>query len=134
MKYRISLEDSNTQCIVVKVPIKFRRIGARKKIVLPDSNEQHNSQQLENPLVIAISRAHRWQELIDSGKINSVADLAVKLNMDPSQVGRILRLTLLAPDIVEGIILGTIKTDLSVRQLTAKVPVLWDDQRNLFLQ
>ncbi len=134
MKYRIALENSNSQCIVIKVPIKFKRIGGRKKIILPDNLISQQIEQLDNPLVVAIARAHRWQELIESGKIKSVAELAVKLKMDPSQVGRILRLTLLAPDIVDAIISGSITTDLSIRQLTAKIPILWDDQRQIFLK
>ena len=89
MKYSVSLEDSNTQCIVVKVPMKFRRIGGRKTIILPDHIADQTRCTTDDPLIIAIARAHRWQELLDSGKIRSIADFAVKLNMDPSQVGRI---------------------------------------------
>ena len=58
------------------------------------------------PLVSALARASNWQDLLDNGRYESITELADKLQVDRSYVARILRLALLAPDIVEAIVAG----------------------------
>ena len=54
----------------------------------------------------ALARARRWQEMLDAGEVASVTELADGLDVDRSYASRILRLNLLAPDIVEAILAG----------------------------
>jgi hypothetical protein len=46
--------------------------------------------------VDAGARAHRWRELLESGRYATIRALAADLGVDNSYVARILRLTLLA--------------------------------------
>ena len=84
----------------------------------------------QEALVIAIARAHRWQKLLDDGKFESVSDLAREIGLDVSFAARLLRLTLLAPDII---LMGEEPSGLSLTMLTKQLPVLWDKQQTVFL-
>lgn len=61
-----------------------------------------------------------------------MTELAERLNVDRSYVSRILRLNLLAPDIVEAILAGREPSGLSLAKLTQTIPVLWHEQREMF--
>ena len=65
----------------------------------------------------ALARAFHWQELIDSGRFASVTELAEALGVDRSYVGRVMRLALLAPDIVDAIVDGREPSGLSLERL-----------------
>jgi hypothetical protein len=53
--------------------------------------------------VKAIARAFRWRKLLETGVFTMVGEIAAAEEINASHIGRILRLTLLAPDIVEAI-------------------------------
>ena len=59
----------------------------------------------------------------------TVTELAEALDVDRSYVGRMIRLALLAPDIVEAIVRGEETSGLSLERLTKGLPVSWDEQR-----
>ena len=61
---------------------------------------------IDNTLVKALARARRWNRLLESGRYGSAAELAAAEKINPSYVSRVLRLTLLAPDVVEAIVEG----------------------------
>jgi hypothetical protein len=61
------------------------------------------------PLVKAIVRAFRWREMLEISKYATIAEIAKAEKINESYVGRVLRLTLLAPDIVEAILGGSIR-------------------------
>jgi hypothetical protein len=85
----------------------------------------------QEALVVAIARAYRWQRLLDGGKFESVSGLAREIGLDPSFAARLLRLTLLAPDIVEAILIGEEPSGLSLTILTKQLPVPWNGQRKV---
>ncbi len=74
----------------------------------------------DSTLVKAVARAYRWQRLLE-GTYASMRDLAAAEIISPSYVSRLLRLTLLAPDIVEAIMdgrqFGSSAQDLLSRQI-----------------
>jgi hypothetical protein len=119
--------------IVVNVPLKLKKRGGRKEVVLPQAfaAESPMRPSHQEALVIAIARAHRWQKLLDEGKFESISDLAREIGLDPSFAARLLRLTLLAPDIVEAILTGDEPSGLSLTTLTKQLPLLWNDQKEL---
>lgn len=59
-----------------------------------------------NALVKAFAQAHRWQMMLDTGEYAAVGELAQALQFYAAHLSRILRLTLLAPAIVEVIVDG----------------------------
>jgi len=90
------------------IPLRFQRRGGRKRIVAPDGRAMvpATRPQPDGTLVKALARAWRWQRLLDDGGYNSVSDIGDAENISRSYVSRILRLALLAPDIVEAILAG----------------------------
>jgi hypothetical protein len=115
--------------IVVKVPLAIRRRSGRKRIETPA--EAPPPAAAAPPLVVALARAHRWQELLDTGAYGSISALARAVGVDIAYVGRLLQLTLLAPDLVDAILGGREPSGLSLAKLGWGLPLLWSDQRAL---
>lgn len=132
MTTRTSLKD-NTGTIVVNVPLKIKGRSGRKEVILaeePDGGvHTHFRPAHQEALVIVIARAYRWQKLLDEGKFASISDLAREIGLDVSFAARLLRLTLLAPDIVETILVGEEPEGVSLTRLTQSLPVVWAEQR-----
>jgi hypothetical protein len=75
-----------------------------------------------------LARAFHWQELLDTGEAGCIAELARKCDVDRSYIGRILKLTSLAPDVVEAILAGNEPSGLSLATLQEGVPLWWREQ------
>jgi hypothetical protein len=75
------------------------------------------------------ARAFRWREMLESGTYATIAEIAVAEKINESYVGRVLRLTLLAPDIVEAILGGRQPAKLQLEDLLRRFPVAWQEQR-----
>ena len=87
---------------------------------------------IDNFVQAVLARAYRWQELLDSGEFDSPEALAEALNVNVSYVRRFLRLTLLAPPIVEAIFEGRAPWSLSLTKLDTNLPYSWKEQMKLF--
>jgi hypothetical protein len=94
--------------LVVRIPMRFQRRGGRKRIVAPDGSElaPATKPQPDGTLVKALARAWRWQRMLDDGVYTSVSEIGDAENISKGYISRILRLALLAPDIVEDILDG----------------------------
>jgi hypothetical protein len=87
--------------ITVFVPMVWRRRGGRKVIVAPPGCDGWvPPPRIDNTQIKALARAHRWQRMLEEGKFATLADLADAERISRSYVCRVVRLTLLAPDIV----------------------------------
>jgi hypothetical protein len=86
--------------ITVHVPFTIRKRGGRKQIVTPEGATAHPRAHIDNTIIKALARAFRWKRMLDSGAFTTIGDLAAHEGIAPSYMTRILRLTLLAPDIV----------------------------------
>ncbi len=76
-------------------------------------------------LVKALARAFRWKRMLGDRRYGSVAELAAAEKLNASYVSRILRLTLLAPDIVEAILDGRQPVNMTLPVLMGPFPVEW---------
>lgn len=74
-------------------------------------------------------RAFRWKRLLDEGSYASVSDFARAEKPDRTYVGDVLRLKLLAPDIVETIMDWRQPTELGVHVLREGFLAEWGEQR-----
>ena len=83
-------------------------------------------------LLKALGRAFRWKRLLDDGTYASVSDIARAEKIDRGYAGSVLRLTLLAPDIVEAIVAGRHPPDLSLPALLEPWPAEWVGQVRTF--
>jgi hypothetical protein len=117
--------------LVVCVPMQLKRRGGRKQIVVPEGlpGSRASTSAAQEPLTTALARAFHWQDLIDSGAYSSITELAEALGVDRSYVGRIMRLTMLAPDIVTTIVDGREASGLSLERLVKGMSVVWEEQR-----
>ncbi len=80
----------------------------------------------------ALARAWRWQRMLDEGVYATVSEIGDAENISKSYVSRILRLALLAPDIVEAILAGTANQGMVLEQLERPLPASWEGQRQAF--
>lgn len=128
-KDKITLQRDGEN-IRIHIPLKFKKRGGRKEIITPDGLPPVvlDRKPFQKPLVIALARAFRWQELLDSGEVKSISDLARRCNVDASYVSRIMRLTLLAPEIVTSILVGQEPSHLSLEMLTKVLTTNWIEQ------
>ncbi len=120
--------------LTVQVPLAFRKRGGRKRVVAPDGTPSLASArpQVHSTLVKAIARAHRWQGMLESGQFNSIAELAAAERINPSYLARVLRLTLLAPEIVERILDGRHGPKVGLKSLMRSFPVDWNGQGHAY--
>jgi ParB-like chromosome segregation protein Spo0J len=82
-------------------------------------------------LIKAVARAWRWQQLLDRGVYTSVSEIGDAENISKSYVSRILRLALLAPDIIEAILAGKSDHAFMLERLEQPLPACWEEQRTL---
>jgi hypothetical protein len=84
---------------------------------------------IDSTLVKALARAFRWRRMLETGEVSTVGEIATREKINKSYVSRILRLTLLAPQIVEAILDGRHAPEVTLRGLMGAFPVEWDQQR-----
>ena len=80
-------------------------------------------------MIKVIARAFRWRKLIKTGVYASIEEVARAEKINPSYVGRVLRLTLLAPEIVEAILEGRQPVGMTMAGLLTPFPLAWAEQR-----
>ena len=117
--------------LTVTVPMTFRKRGGRKLVITPTGADAWAPPRarVDNAMVKALARAHRWQKMLDAGRYQTVRDLAAAENINPSYVARVLRLTLLAPDIVEAILDGRHDPErVTLDRLMEPFSVVWGEQ------
>src|SRR3954467_12047898 len=105
--------------LTVHVPMTFQRRGGRKLIVAPDGSLMSAATprfNVDNVLVKALARGFRWRKLLDEGSYSTIKELAVKERTDRSYVADVIRLTLLAPDLIEMILDGQQPPALQLRR------------------
>ena len=121
--------------VSVNVPMTFKLRGGRKVIILPDGTQGNPLPKatIDNTLVKAIARAFRWQAMLDNGTYGCIEDIARAERINGTFVGRIVRLALLAPDIVEAILAGRQPAALTLKGLMEPFPVEWERQRECLL-
>lgn len=129
MKPRDATRDDG-RTLTVRVPLSLRKRGGRKEVVLPDGGTWGAPRpRIDNTMVKAIARAYRWRRLLESGQFASGAELAAAEKINDSYLARVLRLSLLAPDIVEAILDGRQPSETTLTKLMEPFPVEWAKQR-----
>ena len=128
------LEDATMEeegrILSIHIPLKLKRRGGRKEIIPPPGMRQDTP---PTALQSAIARAYRWQRMLDTGEVCTIADLAARVGTDKAYVGKTLRLTLLAPEIVEAILADDAADGISLTKLFRGFPIRWDEQREIFM-
>jgi len=135
MSIQPTITVTETGNLHIHIPMLIRRMRGRKVIIAPkalDGDVPDSPEMVQTAIVQALARASSWVDILESGEVKSISDLAMNLDVDNSYVARILKLSTLAPDIVEAILNGEEPGGLSLAKLTKTFPTDWDEQRAMF--
>ena len=116
--------------VTLHIPYRVVKRGGRKEMQMPEGAME--PRRTDNTLVKALARAFRWKRMLESGEFVTIAELAEREAVVPSYVTRILRLTLLAPDIVEAILDGKQGLEVALAYVLVPFPAEWAEQANRF--
>ena len=118
--------------ISVHIPITLRHQGGRKQVVTPSNAAPWipRAARIDSTLVKAVVRAHRWRDMLESGRYSTVRDLAKAESINESYISRVLRLTLLAPVIIQSILEGQQPVGLELDGLLGPIPQNWAQQHD----
>lgn len=113
--------------ITVHVRMMFTMRGGRKTII-SEGAQPPPRPRIDNALLKALARAHRWRRIIENGEYSSITELAKVEGVNQSYACRLLRLTLLAPQLVTDILNGRLAADLMLKRLMKPFPATRDQQ------
>jgi len=123
--------EADRGVLTVRIPFQIKKRGGRKFVIAPEGASWSVPRpRVDSTMVKALARAHRWKRLLESGRFASVAELAAAEKINQSYLCRILRLTLLAPDIVEAILDGRQPPGMQLEHLLNPTSVYWNIQRS----
>lgn len=127
MSRRVPIPDT----VTLHVPFGIVKRGGRKEMQLPDGAKP--SRRAESALIKALARAFRWKRMLESGEFATIAELAEREGIAFTYMARVLRLTLLMPQVVEAIAEGRHGPDVTLARLLAPFPIEWDRQLKMGL-
>lgn len=118
------------ETVTLHVPFRIVKRGGRKEMQMPEGATQ--PRRTDNTVVKALARAFRWKRMLESGEFASISELAEKEGIAFTYMARVLRLTLLAPDIVEAILDGRQRPEVTLARVLEPFPISWIEQKNTF--
>ena len=118
------------ETVTLHVPFRVVKRGGRKEMQLPDGAAQ--PRRTDNTLVKALARAFRWKRTLELGEFATIGELAQREGIAPSYMTRVLRLTLLSPDIVEAIPDGRQGPEVTLALALEPFPMEWQRQTHRF--
>lgn len=114
----------------VFVPMEVKRRGGRAVVILPKNNNDFVN--YDNKLISAFGKAYKWKKMLEDKNL-TISMLAEKEGVSDKYLSRVLRLNLVAPDIIESIMSGTQPPSLRLTDfMTKPIPDLWDEQREVY--
>lgn len=114
------------ETVTLHLPFRIVKRGGRKEMQLPeDTPKQYRA---DNTLIKALARAFRWKRMLEAGEFATITELAEREGIAPSYMTRVLRLTLLSPNIVAAIVDGRQGPEVTLERRMQPFPVEWDQQ------
>lgn len=113
------------ETVMLHVPFRVVKRGGRKEMQLPAGVARPRKP--DNALIKALARAFRWKRMLESGEFATIAELAERERIAASYMTRVLRLTLLAPHIVEAILDGRHNPEVELTRLSEPLPFAWTE-------
>ena len=126
-----SVVESSDGKLSINVPINLKRRSGRRLITLPDGTVQEPRpwDTQPTPLQLALARGHRWLQMLETGEVSSLREIAQLEGLDNSYISRMVNLTTLAPDIIEAILDDQLPPTVTLFDLAVDPPRLWSQQR-----
>ena len=121
------------EILTVRIPMAFRRQSGRKRIVVPNNTEGWTSPPAkpDDAIVRALARAHRWRRQLNEGKYTTLGEISKAEKINASYLSRVMRLSLLAPDVIEAILDGRLREEIQLGDLLEPLPMGWEEQREM---
>ena len=118
------------QTVTVTVPFAIRKRGGRTLVITPDgvTSAPAPRTRVDSALLKALARGFRWRKLLETGHFATIEEIAEAENINASYVSRVLRMTLLAPEIVEVILAGRQPEGLTMARAMKPFPAEWKCQ------
>lgn len=113
--------------VMLHVPFRIVKRGGQKEMQLPEGATQ--SRRIDNTLVKALARAFRWKRMLESGEFASISELAEREGIAFTYMARLMRLSLLDPEIVDAIMDGHQPEGITLANLMDPFPLDWKEQR-----
>ena len=120
------------ETVTLHVPFRVVKRGGRKEMQMPEGATQ--PRRTDNTLVKALARAFRWKRMLESGEFASISELAEREGIAFTYMARLMRLSLLAPEIVDAIMEGRQPESVTLANMMDPFPLDWKEQRIRFLQ
>ena len=120
------------ETVTLQVPFRVVRRGGRKEMHLPAGAAQQRK--ANGTLIKALARAFRWKRMLESGEFASISELAEREGIAFTYMARLMRLSLLAPKIVDAIMEGRQPESVTLANMMDPFPLDWKEQRIRFLQ
>lgn len=120
------------ETVTLHVPFRVVKRGGRKEMQMPEGATQ--PRRTDNTLVKALARAFRWKRMLESGEFASISELAEREGIAFTYMARLMRLSLLAPEIVDAIMDGRQPESVTLANLMDPFPLDWDAQRMQLLK
>ena len=118
--------------VTLHVPFRFVKRGGRKEMQLPEGAAQ--PRRTDNTLIKALARAFRWKRMLESGEYASITELAEREGIAFTYMARLMRLSLLSPEIVDAIMDGLQPAPVTLANLMDPFPLDWKEQQAKWLQ
>jgi hypothetical protein len=113
------------------VTLRFKTKGASQPAPSPAAHHT-TPRGHDQVFIVGLARAFYWQHLLDSGAMPSGSAIARSEGLHPSTVNELLRLTLLAPDLIEQWMRGAQPAGLNLMWFQRHpLPVDWSAQREV---
>ena len=116
--------------VTIHVPFRVVKRGGRKEMVLPEGAAQ--ARKPDNTLVKALARAFRWKRMLESGEFASISELAEKEGIAFTYMARLMRLSLLSPELVDAVMDGHQPANITLANLMDPFPADWKEQHALW--
>jgi len=121
------------ETISVHVPFTIRKYGGRKQVITPHGEPAViEKPRVDSTLVKALARAFRWKKMLENGQFTTITELATHESLALTYMTRVLRLSLLAPEIIEAILEGSQGPKMTLAALLEPFPVEWKGQHGSF--
>jgi hypothetical protein len=127
--------NGDGSAVTVRIPLAIRNRGGRKIVVSPDGQQTWapSRPRFDNTLLRAVVQAFHWKKQLDAGQFATVSEVAEAENLNGSYVSHVLKLTLLAPDLVEKILEGRQPVAMQLQPIVRTITECWAEQRRTFL-
>jgi hypothetical protein len=120
--------------VTYEIPILFRVRGGRRYIMTPDGRDliAPKAQRFESNMIKAIVQGHEFLHMLDRDPDLTIMKLAERRKLDHGYIAKAIRMTQLAPDIIDAVIDGRQPQSLSLADLMRPFPDGWQEQQRHF--